>query len=584
MHHLPRIFSLKKQHKNMDESKSSKPKSKSMDLSQSPRKLLRRNAAKNFNFTPSDSSATSPSTSESSAPRTRSLDSPHALGMTSFRIDGKDGEVDWILQSLGLSGPQDLEIPKADYELLKNRSSPGIMQRPKKGHLDLNVPKVQKEEAKKSNKFVEHVPHRFGNSVRTNVVVDPDSGVCDWKQHRTPPLHISSPVTDGTGVGIRGDRPPFLTAPPPMTLPTLDDHNCSTWDLLERLAPDSDTSPQCRAHASDDAETDGENAIRELDIGVRLGETVIMSWSCSFTTSNDDDTSSTTTSIISPNGGGKINITQWERGKLLGQGSFGTVYEGISSEGFFFAMKEVSLLEQGSQGKQSIYQLEQEIELLSQFEHENIVRYLGTEKADSKLYIFLELVTQGSLASLYQKYHLRDSHVSAYTRQILMGLKYLHDRNVVHRDIKCANILVASNGTVKLADFGLAKATRLNDLKSCKGTAFWMAPEVIYHKSNGYGLAADIWSLGCTVLEMLTRHIPYYPLELPQALYRIWNGELPPIPEYLSTDARDFIQQCLRVNANDRPTAAGLLDHQFVQRPLYIPFGSESPMMPDRLI
>ncbi|XP_074304617.1 mitogen-activated protein kinase kinase kinase 1-like [Silene latifolia] len=583
MHHLPRIFALKKQHKSMDESLSSKPKSKSMELSQSPRKLVRRNAAKNFNYTPSESSSTSPSTSDSSAPRTRSLD------MGSFRIQGKDGEVDLMFQSLGFR-PEDFEIPLADYELMKNKSSPAVIQRPKKAHVDLVEPEAKQHEA---NRFVVAAPHRFGNSVRTNVVADPDSVGRNLKQDANPPLkNVNVPRTVGKGGGIKGDRPPLLMPPPPMTIRPLDDDCCSTWDLLERLAPDGDRPPSRRpAHSDDDDddddddETDGENAFTERTNGARIGETVILSGSCSFTTSNDDDSSSTTTdpvSIISPNSGCRINITQWEKGMILGRGSFGTVYEGISSEGIFFAVKEVSLLEQGSQGKQSVYQLEQEIQLLSQFEHENIVRYLGTEKADSKLYIFLELVTQGSLASLYGKYQLRDSHVSAYTRQILMGLKYLHDRNVVHRDIKCANILVASDGTVKLADFGLAKATRLNDLMSCKGTVFWMAPEVIDHKSQGYGLAADIWSLGCTVLEMLTRHIPYHPYEFQQALFRISKGELPPIPDSLSYDARDFILQCLRVNADDRPTAAELLEHQFVQRPLYVPFGSESPMVPRR--
>ncbi|KAL5679878.1 hypothetical protein ACJX0J_006263, partial [Zea mays] len=182
-------------------------------------------------------------------------------------------------------------------------------------------------------------------------------------------------------------------------------------------------------------------------------------------------------------------------------------------EGVFFAVKEVNLFDKGSNAKQCIFQLEQEIALLSQFEHENIVQYYGTDKEDSKLYIFLELLTQGSLALLYQRYRLRDTHVSAYTRQILNGLIYLHEKNIVHRDIKCANILVHANGSVKLADFGLAKEiTKFNAVKSCKGTVYWMAPEVVNPKKT-YGPAADIWSLGCTVLEMLTRQIPYPGLE-----------------------------------------------------------------------
>ncbi|GLU01003.1 hypothetical protein SLE2022_183300 [Rubroshorea leprosula] len=305
--------------------------------------------------------------------------------------------------------------------------------------------------------------------------------------------------------------------------------------------------------------------------------------SYSFATSHDDDSPSARTepssNTISPNGRFRSIITGWEKGELLGRGSFGSVYEGISHDGFFFALKEVSLLDQGSQERESIFQLEQEIELLSQFEHENIVQYYGTDKDESKLYIFLELMTKGSLLRIYQRYHLRDSHVSCYTRQILHGLKYLHDRKVIHRDIKCANILVDANGSVKLADFGLAKAIKLNDVKSCRGTAFWMAPEVVNLRNQGYGLAADIWSLGCTVLEMLTREIPYSPLECMQALFRIGKGEPPRVPASLSKDAREFILKCLQVDPNNRPTAVQLLHHPFVRRPPTTPSGSASPYL-----
>ncbi|GKV51632.1 hypothetical protein SLEP1_g58267 [Rubroshorea leprosula] len=267
--------------------------------------------------------------------------------------------------------------------------------------------------------------------------------------------------TEGVGAELRvrvvdGCRwPPVLKPPPPMRLPVIDG-TCSTWDLLRDFAPQDNRSVPI---SSDDEEDEGgceteEAVVEEICLKAVEEETAVSSETCSFYTANDDDFSGTRTEPMSPNGRFKMNITCWEKGQLLGSGSFGSVYEGITHDGLFFALKEVSLLDQGSE---SIFQLEQEIGLLSQFEHENIVQYYGTDKDESKLYIFLELVTRGSLLSLYQRYNLKDSQVSFYTRQILHGLKYLHDRDVVHRDIKCANILVDACGSVKLADFGLAK-------------------------------------------------------------------------------------------------------------------------------
>ncbi|TKY74319.1 Mitogen-activated protein kinase kinase kinase 1 [Spatholobus suberectus] len=564
MHHLSRIFDHRKQTKTMDRKN---PRRKP--------KLERRNALKYSEY-----DAGSSTSSVEDALYTRSME---FYDRTSFRIEGVEGEFDRICRSLGLSGPEDFAIPAAAWEAMKFRSSSDILPRLKLDNLD--IPEEEEEEEEEEPKVNEEgeLSEEYGDKVRVRDV-------------------------DDSSTGIKGVRPPMLKPPPGARVQVVD-RACSTWDLLRELAPQGEGLPL--NHSEDEREVEraplvereivekeeGEDGRaspkreeeENVDNAARIAEIVAgLSESCSFSTSNEDDSSSSTTdpksASISPNGRIRRIITagSWQKGEFLGGGSFGSVYEGISDNGFFFAVKEVSLLDQGNQGKQSIYQLEQEIALLSQFEHENIVQYYGTEMDESKLYIFLELVTKGSLRNLYQKYTLRDSQVCAYTRQILHGLKYLHDRNVVHRDIKCANILVDASGSVKLADFGLAKATKLNDVKSMKGTAFWMAPEVVKGKNQGYGLPADMWSLGCTVLEMLTGQLPYCHLECMQALFRIGKGERPPIPDSLSRDARDFILQCLQVDPNDRPTAAQLLNHSFVQRPLSQSSGSSFPHIQGR--
>ncbi|KAL0412723.1 UNVERIFIED_CONTAM: Mitogen-activated protein kinase kinase kinase [Sesamum radiatum] len=404
-------------------------------------------------------------------------------------------------------------------------------------------------------------------------------------------IELRSELTSIGGCGIEASRLPKL-APPPVMMRTVVDKTSSTWDIFKGFGPQDDQdlkSPRDVISYSINEVEENKDSIHKVEENTEVERRCIggMQEECedaikkerepsleSCSDSSDEENGVGSVCLIgendytvSPNGSFRCNIMSWQKGDFLGSGSFGVVYEGFTDDGFFFAVKEVSLLDQGSQGQQSLYQLEQEISLLSQFHHENIVRYLGTDKDDAKLYIFLELVTKGSLAKLYGKYQLRDSQVSAYTRQILSGLNYLHCRNVVHRDIKCANILVDVSGSVKLADFGLAKATKLNDIKSCKGTPYWMAPEVVNRRNHGYGHAADIWSLGCTVLEMLTGQIPYSHLEGMQALFRIGRGELPPIPNTLSRDAKDFILNCLQVNPDTRPTAAQLLEHPFVKKP-----------------
>ncbi|XP_020580434.1 mitogen-activated protein kinase kinase kinase 3 [Phalaenopsis equestris] len=259
--------------------------------------------------------------------------------------------------------------------------------------------------------------------------------------------------------------------------------------------------------------------------------------------------------------------SSWKKGKLLGRGTFGHVYLGFNSEsGQMCAIKEVPVISDDSNSKESLKQLNQEINLLCQLSHPNIVQYYGSELADDTLSVYLEYVSGGSIHKLLQEYgSFGEPVIKNYTAQILSGLAYLHGRNTVHRDIKGANILVDPNGEVKLADFGMAKhISSYTSIRSFKGSPYWMAPEVIMN-GNGYNLSVDIWSLGCTVLEMATSKPPWSQFEGVAAIFKIGNSkDIPDIPEHLSSVAKSFIMSCLRRDPSARPTAAQLMDHPFV--------------------
>ncbi|KAK8653496.1 hypothetical protein V6N13_127492 [Hibiscus sabdariffa] len=261
-------------------------------------------------------------------------------------------------------------------------------------------------------------------------------------------------------------------------------------------------------------------------------------------------------------------LSKWRRGRLIGRGTFGHVYLGFNSEsGQMCAIKEVRLVSDDQTSKESLKQLNQEINLLSQLSHPNIVRYHGSELGEEALSVYLEYVSGGSIHKLLQEYGaFKEPVIQNYTRQILSGLAYLHGRNTVHRDIKGANILVDPTGEIKLADFGMAKhITACGTMLSFKGSPYWMAPEVVMN-TNGYNLAVDVWSLGCTILEMATSKPPWHRYEGVAAIFKIGNSkDMPEIPDHLSSEAKSFIRLCLQREPSARPTAFQLLDHPFIR-------------------
>ncbi|CAN0856640.1 Mitogen-activated protein kinase kinase kinase NPK1 [Linum grandiflorum] len=264
---------------------------------------------------------------------------------------------------------------------------------------------------------------------------------------------------------------------------------------------------------------------------------------------------------------------RWRKGELIGSGAFGRVYMGMNLDsGELLAVKQV-LIAANSASKEKtqahIRELEEEVKLLKNLSHPNIVRYLGTVREADSLNILLEFVPGGSISSLLGKFgSFPESVIRMYTKQLLLGLEYLHKNGIMHRDIKGANILVDNKGCIKLADFGASKKVvelaTLNGAKSMKGTPYWMAPEVILQ--TGHSFSADIWSVGCTIIEMATGKPPWsQQYQEVAALFHIGTTKShPPIPEHLSAEAKDFLLKCLQKEPDFRASASDLLKHPFI--------------------
>uniref|UniRef100_A0A8K9UT64 Protein kinase domain-containing protein n=1 Tax=Oncorhynchus mykiss TaxID=8022 RepID=A0A8K9UT64_ONCMY len=262
----------------------------------------------------------------------------------------------------------------------------------------------------------------------------------------------------------------------------------------------------------------------------------------------------------------------WRQGKLLGRGAFGEVYLCYDADtGRELAAKQVPFDPDCQETSKEVNALECEVQLLKNLHHERIVQYYGSSRdlEKRKLTIFVEFMPGGSIKDQLKAYGaLTEKVTRRYTRQILQGVFYLHSNMIVHRDIKGANILRDSTGNIKLGDFGASKRIQTicmsgTGIKSVTGTPYWMSPEVI--NGEGYGRKADVWSVACTVVEMLTQKPPWAEYEAMAAIFKIATQPTKPfLPEGVSEAARDFVRQVF-IEEKWRPTAENLLSHPFVQ-------------------
>ncbi|KAI9724956.1 MAG: hypothetical protein M1812_000232 [Candelaria pacifica] len=273
---------------------------------------------------------------------------------------------------------------------------------------------------------------------------------------------------------------------------------------------------------------------------------------------------------------------KWFKGQLIGKGTYGRVYLGMNATtGEFLAVKQVEVSKKAAgqdkdRIKDMVAALDQEIDTMQHLDHMNIVQYLGCERKEFSISIFLEYISGGSVGSCLRKHgKFEECVVSSLTRQTLDGLSYLHREGILHRDMKADNILLDLDGTCKISDFGISKKTDNiygNDAtNSMQGSVFWMAPEVIRSQGQGYSAKVDIWSLGCVVLEMFAGRRPWSKEEAIGAIYKLGSlCEAPPIPEDVSStispEALGFMYDCFTIDSSDRPTAATLLTHPFCRR------------------
>ncbi|RKP21201.1 kinase-like protein [Rozella allomycis CSF55] len=256
----------------------------------------------------------------------------------------------------------------------------------------------------------------------------------------------------------------------------------------------------------------------------------------------------------------------------IGTGSFGTVYDCIDLDtGELMAIKEIRFPDVNSVVETN-QQVKEELDVIQYLQHSNIVEYYGLEYHKDHVHILMEYCSGGSLENLIRNEPITEvSIIKQISVQILEGLRYLHSKDIIHRDIKPDNILIDSKGVVKLVDFGAAKIVKskktVNGANTLIGTPAYMAPEIII--GDEVTTKVDIWSFGCTVLEMATGKRPWSNLENEWAImYNLGiSNQRPSIPEnsVLGVDGTILLKDCFIRSYSQRPSAEELINCKFFQ-------------------
>ncbi|KAK2792790.1 ATP binding [Onygenales sp. PD_12] len=449
-------------------------------------------------------------------------------------------------------------------------------------------PSHQKEDIEKTMRLSVRRSQRMSRAASRLSVVSNLSYASSLKD--APPIpSIADTWLTGNGEKARTARPLSVSK---FNLPQVSFRDSVASSSLQPLQEESPIEPNRKSYVSFDSGSDqasGEPerqtfldetlSVAATDGGGSLNERLSM-----IVAEDGEEEDDGLTAFLT---GDNFANKNWMKGSLIGEGSFGSVFLALHSiTGELMAVKQVELpsatkgTEFDKRKNTMVSALKHEIDLLQGLQHPNIVQYLGTSTDEQNLNIFLEYVPGGSIAMMLKQYNtFQEPLIKNFVRQILAGLSYLHSRDIIHRDIKGANVLVDNKGGIKISDFGISKRVEASTMlgsgaslgggaghlhrPSLQGSVYWMAPEVV--RQTAHTKKADIWSLGCLVVEMFIGAHPFPDCSQLQAIFAIGSNQArPPPPENASKEAMAFLDMTFEINHEKRPSADELLSSPFL--------------------